>query len=232
MRVSKILALRFLSRLPSAWLLLVQLLILVLAPLTNDSLASHAISWSLSALALLLVATIIRNSPIFTAFGLGFVILGLGLSAGVAFGYDSKNMQVATHLVEAVAYFYGAAGLLLYMFEDEYLTRDELFAAAAVFTLFAWGFAFLYSVCQIWYPGSFNPAPAEPRGWLELIFLSFSIQSGTGLSDILPLTPTARVLTALQMFCGVMYIALVVSRLVALQYIAHLPAEKRDKPKN
>jgi hypothetical protein len=232
MRVSKILTLRFLSRLPSAWLLLVQLLILVLAPLTNDSLTSHAISWSLSALALLLVATIIRNSPIFTAFGLGFVILALGLSAGVAFGYDSKNMQVATHLVEAVAYFYGAAGLLLYMFEDEYLTRDELFAAAAVFTLFAWGFAFLYSVCQIWYPGSFNTAPAEPRSWLELIFLSFSIQSGTGLSDILPLTPTARVLTALQMFCGVMYIALVVSRLVALQYIAHLPAEKRDKPKN
>jgi Ion channel len=232
MQISQTLALRFLSRLPSAWLLLVQLLILVLAPLTNDSLTSHAISWALSALALLLVATIIRNSPIFTAFGLGFVILGLGLSAGVAFGYDSKNMQVATHLVEAVAYFYGATGLLLYMFEDEYLTRDELFAAAAVFTLFAWGFAFLYSVCQIWYPGSFNTSPAEPRSWLELIFLSFSIQSGTGLSDILPLTPTARVLTALQMFCGVMYIALVVSRLVALQYIAHLPAEKKDKPKN
>jgi hypothetical protein len=232
MQVSQTLALRFLSRLPSAWLLLVQLLILVLAPLTNDSLTSHAISWGLSALALLLVATIIRNSPIFTGFGLGFVIVGLGLSAGVAFGYDSKNMQIATHLVEAVAYFYGAAGLLLYMFEDEYLTRDELFAAAAVFTLFAWAFAFLYSVCQIWYPGSFNTSPAEPRSWLELIFLSFSIQSGTGLSDILPLTPTARVLTALQMFCGVMYIALVVSRLVALQYIAHLPAEKRDKPKN
>jgi hypothetical protein len=65
-----------------------------------------------------------------------------------------------------------------------------------------------------------------PRTWLELIFLSFSIQSGTGLSDIVPLTPTARVLTALQMFTGVMYIALVVSRLVALQYITHLPKDK------
>jgi hypothetical protein len=222
--------LRHLARLPSACLLLVQLFILVLAPLTNDSLTSHAISWCLSALALLMVGTIIRNSPIFTGFGLIFVILGLGLSAGVAFGIESKNMQVATYLVEAIAYFYAAAGLLMYMFEDEYLTRDELFAAAAVFTLFAWGFAFLYSVCQIWYPGSFNTLPSEPRTWLDLIFLSFSIQSSTGLSDILPLTPTARVLTALQMFCGVMYIALVVSRLVALQYIAHLPI--KDKPDN
>ena len=216
-----------LSRLPSAWLLLVQLIILVLLPLTNDSTASHAVSWCLSALALLLVATIIRKSPIYNGFGFFFVILGLGLSSSVLLGFDSPSVQVATHLVEAVAYFYGAAGLLMYMFEDEYLTRDELFAAAAVFTLLAWGFAFLFSVCQVWYPGSFNPVATEPRTWVELIFLSFSIQSGTGLSDIVPLTPAARVLLALQMFSGVMYIALVISRLIALQYIAHAP---KDKP--
>jgi Ion channel len=227
MRIAQFSPWHHLSRLPSAWLLLVQLLILILAPLTNDSISSHALSWSLSALALLLLATIIRNSPIFTGFGLFFVIVGLGLTGSVAFGFDSPVMQVAAHLVEAVAYFYGAAGLLMYMFEDEYLTRDELFAAAAVFTLLAWGFAFLYSVCQVWYPGSFNAVASGPRSWLELLFLSFSIQSGTGLSDIVPLTPAARVLAALQMFSGVMYIALVVSRLVALQYIAHLPKDKR-----
>ena len=215
-----------LSRLPSAWLLLVQLTILVLAPLTNDSTTSHAVSWCLSALALLLLATIIRKSPIYNGLGFFFVILGLGLSSSVLLGFDSPRVQVAAHLVEAVAYFYGAAGLLMYMFEDEYLTRDELFAAAAVFTLLAWGFAFLFSVCQVWYPGSFNAVATEPRTWVELIFLSFSILSGTGLSDIVPLTPAARVLVALQMFTGVMYIALVVSRLVALQYIAHVPKEK------
>ncbi len=216
-----------LSRLPSAWLLLVQLLILVLAPLTNESTASHAVSWCLSALALLLVATIIRNSPIYTALGLFFVVLALGLSSAVLLGLDSPGIQVAAHVVEAGAYFYGAAGLLMYMFEDEYVTSDELFAAAAVFTLLAWGFAFLFSVCQVWYPGSFNTVPSELRTWVELIFLSFSIQSGTGLSDIVPLTPPARVLVALQMFSGVMYIALVVSRLVALQYIAHIPKDKK-----
>ncbi len=226
MNLSKYFPWHHFSRLPSAWLLLVQLLILILAPLTNDSVTSHAVSWCLSALALLLLATIIRNSPIFSGFGLFFVILGLGLSSSVLFGLDSPKVQVAAHLVEAVAYFYGAAGLLMYMFEDEYLTRDELFAAGAVFTLLAWGFAFLYSVCQVWYPGSFNAVAAGPRSWLELIFLSFSIQSGTGLSDIVPLSPAARVLAALQMFSGVMYLTLVVSRLVALQYISHLPKDK------
>ena len=226
MNIPKLFQWQHLSRLPSAWLLLVQLVILILSPLTNHSATSHAVSWVLSSLALLLLATIIRNSPIFTGFGLFFVVASLAMSSSVSLGFDSPNMQVATNLIEAVAYFYAAAGLLMYMFEDEYLTRDELFAAAAVFTLLAWGFAFLYSVCQIWYPGSFNAAASGPRTWLELIFLSFSIQSGTGLSDIVPLTPTARVLTALQMFSGVMYIALVVSRLVALQYITHLPKSK------
>ena len=178
----------------------------LLWPLTNDSTTSHAVSWCLSALALLL-ATIIRNSPIYTGLGLIFVILALGLSSSVLLGFDSPRVQVAAHLVEAVAYFYGAAGLLMYMFEDEYLTQDELFAAAAVFTLLAWGFAFLFSVCQVWYPGSFNAVATEQRTWVELIFLSFSIQSGTGLSDIVPLTPAARLL-------------------VTLQYIAHVPKDK------
>ena len=39
-------------RLPSAWLLLVQLALLVLAMLTYDDSAYHAISWSLGVLAL------------------------------------------------------------------------------------------------------------------------------------------------------------------------------------
>ena len=58
---------------------------------------------------------------------------------------------------------------------------------------------------------------------LDLLFLSFSVQSNTGLSDITPVTAQARMLVALQMFVGVMYLALVVSRLIGLQYIKHAP---------
>jgi hypothetical protein len=217
------------TKLPSAWLLLVQLIILILSPLTINSQTSNAISWCLSTLALLLVGTIIKKSPIFTAFGLVFVTLGIGLSSAVLFGYSTPTIQASGQLINAIAYFYGAAGLVMYMFEDKYLTRDELFAAAAVFTLLAWGFAFIYNVCQLWLPGSFHPTPNESRTWLELIFLSFSVQSGTGLSDIVPLTPMARVLTALQMFCSVMYIALVVSRIVALHYVGHWPQNMTSK---
>jgi len=51
---------------------------------------------------------------------------------------------------------------------------------------------------------------------MELRFLSFTTMSGVGLGDIVPLLPMARALVMLEEFSGVMYPALVVSRLIAL----------------
>jgi hypothetical protein len=115
-------------------------------------------------------------------------------------------------------YFYTAAGLVMYMFNDDVITRDELFAAAATFTVLAWGFALIYSVCQFFYPGSITGTvnPNDPRTWLELMFLSFSILSGTGYGDIMILHPVTKIVGIFHMFFGLMYMALIVSRLVAL----------------
>jgi hypothetical protein len=73
-------------------------------------------------------------------------------------------------------------------------------------------------VCQQWYPGSFTAAvdADSPRTWMELLFISFSLLSGVGLSDIMPILPQARALVMLEQFAGVMYIAVVVSRLIGL----------------
>jgi hypothetical protein len=51
---------------------------------------------------------------------------------------------------------------------------------------------------------------------MELLYLSFSVLSGVGLSDVVPVQPLARSLVMLEQFAGVMYIALVVSRLIGL----------------
>jgi hypothetical protein len=97
-------------------------------------------------------------------------------------------------------------------------TTDELFAAGATFTLLVWAFAYTYMAYEAIAPGSFSAPlnPAAQRSWMELLFLSIAVLSGVGLSDILPVTPFARSLVMLEAFAGVMYIAVVVSRLVAL----------------
>lgn len=171
------------------------------------------------------------HSPNTSIRGLIFVSGAFLFSILIFIGYDNSKIQIIAYSFEALAYFYAAYGLLRYMFADRYLTKDELFAAGAVFTLIAWAFAFLYSICQLLLPHSFqNPnQPQDLQVWLDLLFLSFSLQSATGLSDLMPISPAARVLTMLQMFGGVMYLAVVVSRLIALQYIAHLPKQSSDK---
>jgi hypothetical protein len=131
---------------------------------------------------------------------------------------DSEILLVASSALEALLYFYAAGSLIGYMLSDHRVTSDELYAAGATFTLLAWGFAYVFLVCQAWYPGSFTGAvePERPRQWLELLFLSFTNLSAVGLGDVVPLGSTARVLVMLEQFAGVGYIAVVVSRLIGL----------------
>ena len=54
------------------------------------------------------------------------------------------------------------------MLADHEITRDELFAVGATFTLAAWAFAYLYTVIQAIEPGSFTAAidpSVSVRGW-------------------------------------------------------------------
>jgi hypothetical protein len=126
-------------------------------------------------------------------------------------------------LLEAALYFYAAGSLIVYMMGDYHVTTDDLFAAGATFTLIAWGFAYVYLVCQTWYPGSFAGGinPGLPRTFIELLFLSFTNLSAVGVGDVLPVTAAARVLVMFEQFAGVAYIAVVVSRLIGLTIVRH-----------
>lgn len=209
--------LSFARRTPSAVLLLLQLLIILTVPLLSRSLAAQAVSWCLSALALILVAVIIRRTPVFNAVGLVFVVLALGLNAAVVW-LNADAWAMWANVVEGVAYLYAAVGIVLYIMQDRDVTRDELFAAAAGFTLMAWGFAFFYSALQLVFPHSIIAAVNNdvPRTWIELLFMSFSAQTNTGLGDVIAVHPLGRAVSAVQMFCGVMYVVLIVSRLVGM----------------
>lgn len=216
--------------LPSAWLLLIQLLLLILSVLAYGNLSYRAATWVIGVLLLLVVAKVIRQTPVFTILGLSCVVGAIFFSLLILLGVRIKWVHITAHSFEAAAYFCAAYGLFRYMFHDRYLTKDELFAAGAVFTLLAWGFAFLYSICQLIYPSSFSsPNGQSLQAWFDLLFLSFSVQSATGLSDIMPMSPLARMLAMVQMFFGAMYLAIIVSRLIALQYISYVPKHD-DKP--
>jgi len=119
---------------------------------------------------------------------------------------------------EAVLYFYAAVGLIRYMVGDPVISVDDLFAVGATFTLVAWAFAYVYTVVQAVAPESFTAAvdPTSPRTWMELLFLSFTTLTSTGLSDVVPVRAFARSVVMLEQVAGVLYIAMVITRMVGL----------------
>jgi hypothetical protein len=110
---------------------------------------------------------------------------------------------------------------------DREVTRDDLFAVGATFTLVAWAFAYTYTTVQAIAPHSFTAAvdPQDARSWVELLFLSFTTLTSTGLSDVTPVKPFARSVVMIEELAGLAYVAMLVSRLVALPVLSRRAAE-------
>lgn len=202
---------------PSGFLLAAQLLLLVLYAVYSDLSTRWELLNAIGGLILVLVVWVVDRSPSINWIAWVLAIPAFLLSVLAAI-LDNQILLVWSSLLEAILYFYAAVSLIVYMLEDTMVTTDELFAAGATFTLLAWGFAYLYLVCQVLVPESFiNGAhPGQPLTFVELLFLSFTNLSATGLGDILPVSAPARVIAMLEQFSGVGYITIVVSRLIGL----------------
>ncbi len=205
------------KRYPYACLLAVQLLSVVFYGFMSDTALSRLIFSCFGLVVPLLALLVVARSPAVTwvAILLAAPSILFTLAAGLA-GYH--QLLLWAHGLESILYFYSAVALIMYMYSDDVVTIDELFAAGATFTLFVWGFALAYSVCQQLYPQSLSALieVGGHRTWMELLFMSFSIQSGTGMGDVMPISKEARVIGIFQMFSAVMFLAIVVSRLVTL----------------
>jgi len=209
--------LRIFRREPSALLLAVQLAAVLVYPFLEGDGPGRAIFSLLGILILGLVLLAVRATPALT-----WVAVLLGIPATVLLLIQavtgSDDLLPYSSAFEAVLYFYAAAAMIAYMLRDHDITRDELFAVGATFTLLAWAFAYTYVVCQAIEPGSFTAAvdPGDDRSWMELLFLSFTTLTSTGLSDVAPVKAFARGLVMIEMVGGLAYVAMLVSRLVGM----------------
>jgi hypothetical protein len=202
---------------PSAILLVVQLLGVLTYPFMATGGVGALLFEVFGALVLALAIWATRESPGPTWIAVTLAVLASGLSIA-----DEINpipaIDVASGVLHAIFYFWAAGSLMVYMLADRTVTTDELYAVGATFTLVAWGFAYVFDVLQIFQPGCFIAAvnPDQPRSWMELLFLSFTNLSSTGLSDVVPVTGQSRAVVMIEQVAGLGYVALFVSRLVGL----------------
>ena len=202
---------------PSAVLLGAQLVGVVLYPFMEGPVGRAALSL-FGIVVLVLAVWALRTTPALTWVSLVLGLPVVALTVLEAMQPTNGAIVLWSSLLHAAFYFYTCYGLIRYMFTDNDVTRDELYATGATFTVVAWAFAYLFAATQVVWPGSFTAAldAGAPRSWMELLFLSFTTLTSTGLSDVVPVVAQARALVMIEQVAGVMYLALVVSRLVGL----------------
>ncbi|MEV7429019.1 MULTISPECIES: ion channel [unclassified Nocardioides] len=206
-----------LGRHPSAVLLGVQLLAVLAYPFLQGSTVGRAVIGIVQIAVVTIAVWAVRRTP-----ALSWSAAFLGIPAMVftileAFSPDTDWIVLTSALLHAPFYFYVSYALIRYLFHDDRVTTDELYATGAAFTVVAWGFAYLYAAVQVIFDGAFiGTDSADTRSWFELLYLSFSVLTSVGLSDVVPVEPHARSLVMVEMVAGVLYVALVVARLVGL----------------
>ena len=218
---------RIVRREPSALLLATQLAAVLLYPFMEGHEVGRSLFNLLGIAILGVVVFTVRNTP-----GLTWVAILLGAPATALLLIQAvtrtDGLLPYSAAFEAALYFYAAGALIAYMLADHEITRDELFAVGATFTLVAWAFAYTYTVVQTITPHSFTADvdPLSDRSWIELLFLSFTTLTSTGLSDVIPIKPFARSAVMIEQLAGLAYVAVLVSRLVGLTVMRR--ANQRD----
>ncbi len=201
---------------PSGLLLTAQLLAVVAYPFLDGSRVGSAVLGVISMVAVGLALWVVRSTPALTliAVGLGLPAIVMTLLEAVLPGEDWVTLTSA--YLHAPFYFYVSYSLIRYLFHDDRVTTDELFAIAAAFTVVAWGFTYVFMAVTILTPGSIEPLSDGTERFFDLLFFSFTNLTSVGLSDILPTGSHARSFVILEQVAGVLYVAMVISRLVAL----------------
>jgi hypothetical protein len=202
---------------PSGVLLVAQLIAVLAYPFAGDTPVGRTVIGVFGVLVLAVAVYAVRSTPALTWVA---VVLGLPvviLTVLEAVYPAQQQISLWSAVLHAMFYGYTAYGLVRYLFADTFVTRDEVFAVGANFTVVAWAFAYAFVAVQIIWPGSFVSYAGEGvQNFPALLFLSFATLTSVGLSDIVPVLPHARSVALVEQVTGVMYVAMIIARVTGL----------------
>jgi len=170
-----------------------------------------------------LLFSIILISSILTVSGhrtirAGGIIL-TALAVGTRWSYfllgsetlNQLSFLFATLLLSMVSFL-----LFLSLFKTRDVTSDIIWQAISVYLLVGLSWACLFALMESMAPGSFqdNTTPEVALSFSTFVYYSFVTLATLGYGDILPTTQAARGLVIIEVLMGVLYMAILISRLV------------------
>jgi hypothetical protein len=214
-------------------LLAAQLLAVLAYPFLEDSVGGRAFVGVVQIAIVLIALAAVRRTPALTWVALLFVPPAMVLTVLEAISPNSDPIVLLSAVFHAPFYFFVSYAMIRYLFHDDRVTRDELYATGAAFTVVAWGFAYVYAGAQVVWPDSFTGVDGlGEQSWFELLFLSFTTLTSVGLSDVIPVASHARSLVMVEQVAGVFYVALVVARLIGLSRPRVIEVHGPDGPQD
>lgn len=167
-----------------------------------------------------------------------YAVLGKGRLTLIAFCLGTpailtRLLNVITHAavfamadeVLGLAFMIFVTSVLVWtILADASVTTDTLAGAVSAYMLIGLTFGLAYMLIGHLVPGSFRDTiePGKQLSPTEYTFFSFVTLTTTGYGDIVPWLPHARALAMIESIIGIMYPALLISRLVGLH------SRKRD----
>ncbi len=192
---------------------------LVIYPFADETRALRPFAQALDVAVVLMVVRLIRAQVEYLRSGWVIAIPTIVLQLVHLF-WPIGSVELAMLVAQVVFHGYAAVALLAYVLGDEVITLDELFAIAGVYVLLGLLWASAYAIVIHYDPGAvyINPSnnPDGVTGFGDLVYYSLTTLTSTGYGEITPVSPAARALAMLQQIVGVLFVAILISRLTNL----------------
>ena len=137
--------------------------------------------------------------------------------------YPIRSLVIVDYVLLMMFFGLTSIGLFTYLGKPGAITSGRIYASVSLYLMLSTFWFALFNVIEAIRPGSFLQTSVVPPSHVPhsaFFYFSLITLTTTGYGDIVPVSPVARMFSALEGASGVLYIAITVARLVAAYQIS------------
>lgn len=189
-------------------------MLMVIFPFLQGQLASSAFT---------IIFTLLLGAAAMTIRGGRWLKVVALLSFAASIASQVMFMLTGEGWLESLSYIFATttlAWVTIFLFRSLFQTKEvtstTLWEAVSVYILIGLTWASVFAIVETTAPGSFEDTslPGAGMTFPTLIYYSFVTLATLGYGDIVPMTQEARGLVIMEVLTGVLYMAILISRLV------------------